>query len=454
MTSSVHVTISKILPILLVLLALLLDKNRVSGQSLQIKFESIGEYDYMDGKAFLEGSQVHLLCDISGQIQASHTVVFKRDGVKLSSNESILVPNSPLHFFVQNNLFSTSPYRSQFKLFIYDVSKEDQGFYSCHVEDSIGNVVVDGQYTNTAAAIPRIVVLYLPNKNRYPACSVVEGTIDVKIGSKINLRCTSELGNPQVELTWKRSTSSGSNDDVVGSVSMSDDEMTYNVPPITITQESDGDIFTCFMKPNTTFFPSGLRTCDVGPLNVISDVPLPIITPLIQNAVPGDTVSFQCALPGQTNAQFSWFWDPNWVFNKSPLSPDTKTFSLRNVRSYHHLTKVYCKTLSEGVEVSVYGLIRVNGPYEAPPNTPTPSVTKPAPKPGGGGMGNGETGGSDGGNGGTNGGSSVTSPSGSNGQERTTRSKGKGVLIQAANIKIVLTCLFLIVISDVICKSL
>ena len=357
--------------------------------------------------------------------------------MQITSGTTLLGPNPPSNYLVQENVndptrFDDNTYQ-QFKLKISKVSKVDEADYACEVQDSNGNLQIQGQFVNTPEARPRLVVLYLPDRNRYPSCTVEEGTTDVKVGSKVNLRCTSEFGQPEVALTWKKSTAFGSNEDVGSSAERDGDELTLSVPTITISADSHDDIYTCFMKPNTTFFPNGLKTCDIR-LNVVYNVPLPEITPPIQNAVTGDTVNFQCELPGVDGAEFTWYWEPNWEFRKFSESPDTSLLSILDVRSYHHLTKVYCRTFSQGEEVTVYGLIRVSGPYEEPPNTPAPSVIKPRPTKGG-------TGddGTNGGSGGSNGGGG--SPTVATGPEPTTKSGGHG--IQAVNIKTVLICLCL-----------
>lgn len=368
----------------------------VSG-NLQISFEVIGSYDLYDDagtlqKAYLAQDNVKIKCDVTNAaeilVQNDNVVVFTKDGTtRLTLDQQVLVDNPNGRFFLQHNILAND--RQQFNLFINGVSKDDQGDYQCRLENSDGTVVsaFDSAYWTQAppgegwSVDPRIIVLYLPDENRYPECVVDGGgSTDVKLDSTLSLKCTSEFGNPAVMLEWKRNNGvdpDPRNQIDVYSKSSSSSTETVITAKVTITADYDGVVFYCYMAPSVTYFPQGIDDCQIGPINIIdSNAILPTILPLVQVATPGQTVSFQCDTTDTTSPRFQWSWDPpEQSFEKLSVSPDNRTFTIRNVRSYHHLTKIYCKTVSEGVQVSAYGLIRVNyepDEFEEPPSLPPP----------------------------------------------------------------------------------
>ncbi len=140
-------------------------------------------------------------------------------------------------------------------LSIIDVTKRDEGVYSCKVistEDTIREVDVDSV---------NIAISFFPDEI-YPLCDQPQEMTFYQ-GSEVTFNCSSNAGNPLVSLTWIR-TGSGS---IPEANQVTHDGLTYSVLKLRPTVKDTESMYICQISSEA--FPEIVKSCHVGPIFVL-----------------------------------------------------------------------------------------------------------------------------------------------------------------------------------------
>lgn len=154
-----------------------------------------------------------------------------------------------------------------------DFSRADVGNYSCKVIQNYPTV------EEVAADTAEAELLYFPSASD-PRCSNSGDPIVVIEGTKLELNCSSDLGNPPVSITWSRAGHSYMKNALV----FQQDGRVYSVLTLTVGMKNDGDIFLCEIQSPVDPYKS---TCHAGPIRVIPNSDsnyIPIMEPTTELA--------------------------------------------------------------------------------------------------------------------------------------------------------------------------
>ena len=136
-----------------------------------------------------------------------------------------------------------------------DFSREDVGEYSCKVIRTSPTIAEVGSDTIRAD------LLFFPPASD-PQCFNSGDPITIMEGSTLDLNCSSELGNPSVEIGWTRAGhpySNGAAQEIIGN-------RIYSSITVTVTMENEGNLFLCEIEGVVDPYK---RNCHAGPLRVI-----------------------------------------------------------------------------------------------------------------------------------------------------------------------------------------
>ena len=137
-------------------------------------------------------------------------------------------------------------------LTIIDVTRADEGLYSCKVVNTEKTLKVAESKLN-------ITVHYFPSD---PICSQIK-QLEVLEGTTISMNCTSEIGNPSVSIKWKRGTS-GSAAPEAKQISRGD--ITFSELKVQLTVTDTNSFFLCEITSKP--FGSKTSSCHFGPFTV------------------------------------------------------------------------------------------------------------------------------------------------------------------------------------------
>ncbi len=143
-------------------------------------------------------------------------------------------------------------------LTINDISREDAAFYTC----SAGRQLPTG-FISLGSEMSYLAVLFPPSTD-YPSCSLIpqDGSLDKEVGDILEMSCTSELANPNVNLVWGRTG--------VGVIPEPTEYISSNILrseiSITVTKDDDKAYFVCITK--SAAFSNYAESCVVGPISL------------------------------------------------------------------------------------------------------------------------------------------------------------------------------------------
>ena len=201
-----------------------------------------------------ETDMISIHCEIWG-LQTGQGVTFSRQTVgesgRISWNGDVLTSVDDRFFLATRNGLEGSII---YLLTITDVNREDEGTYSCKV--------IDLDETLKANASVKVTVQYFIS-GKYPDCSSGSAdSITFQEGDMISFACTSEMGNPEVTLSWE----------LRGEVLNRDVEITRDNGIITstvnfrVSMSDSNALFLC--KAESYEFPGMTKKCHIGPIIV------------------------------------------------------------------------------------------------------------------------------------------------------------------------------------------
>ena len=139
-------------------------------------------------------------------------------------------------------------------LSIMDVTRQDEGEYTCYLVSSIGG------FTEIASDSVVVSVFYFPS-DLYPLCKGYDNTPVVE-GSIMTLNCSSEVANPDIAITWSRAgTALSTTEEIYNGI-------VYSSVTLKTRLQDSGSVFLCTIS--SAMFPGETRTCHMGPVNVVT----------------------------------------------------------------------------------------------------------------------------------------------------------------------------------------
>ena len=297
-----------------------------------------------------QGSAVRLKC--TADANRNNVVAWSKNG-QLIVVEGRLV-NTKLQRDDVNPLYTSTTrpdggsYSIESNIMFQSVQKTDTGVYECGLYESDprsgSSVVID-------AKDGMLDVLYYPPEP-FPLCQPrnVRFKINMRYERSVTLKCTSETGNPPVQLEWLKTTK-----DQITPTPMFGNEHRENdmiSSDLTLTGSIVDDqncVFTCTVS-SESFLPERRSSCSVN-INVVSPIRVSIYPNEVRTFV-GETADFRCrahSMHGSSmedSTEIQWSTEPA-VHNSSRVVIAGNTLQVKDVRESDNGTVVSCYALFE-----------------------------------------------------------------------------------------------------------
>ena len=179
-------------------------------------------------------------------------------------------------------------------LSITDITKDDQGIYSCKI------ITKEGSIREVASDVVNISVTYFPSESD-PVCSSFEN-INVMEGTTLTFNCSSEIANPPVSLHWRQTKEQ---DLTKGTENYVSNQRLVSSLSFKASMGDNGVMFLCVVT--SVAFPDDSRSCHIGPLNVKPNSNLP------RDDGDDDTQLFPISTPGIVPSQSTDTTDDNKI---------------------------------------------------------------------------------------------------------------------------------------------
>ena len=142
-------------------------------------------------------------------------------------------------------------------LTVTQVTADDEGSYICT------SFARETRKIETDKAVVKL--RYFPN-NQYPVCSdTPRDPIHIPDGRYLTLRCSTNMGNPPVNISWHH----GSNNANISDRQWKEDDELISEKRYTLTMEDQNAVFIC--RISSDMFWGRSEICQVGPLRLYSD---------------------------------------------------------------------------------------------------------------------------------------------------------------------------------------
>ena len=301
-----------------------------------------------------QGDTVELSCIITG-LTSSDTVNYVRWKRKMGTEtltdfESVIIANNTNKFAVAEVRQST--FRA-YTLTISGIQRNDSGLYSCHLGYSLGNNLP----TEISRSQDISVVYYLPSD--LPSCATQEDIATLTIGASVTVKCSSQLGNPIVNITWTEDSPSGQAE-VMSLKQLNEMDTTHLEYTFNITLDHQGTLLTCAIT--SELFPDFHRNCTIGPLVVDIPTTTTQLSPTTSPFVP----TMESDLNTTTVATLT-------ISNTTMSSSSALTVNVTD----SFTTDLFNDSMSTLVSSNVTDVVTTSKVVTYPYSTPNPSVTFP-----------------------------------------------------------------------------
>ncbi|XP_033109558.1 uncharacterized protein LOC117110829 [Anneissia japonica] len=188
---------------------------------------------------------------------------------------------------------------ANYELHIDRTQGVDSGDYKCVICEHSSLSFDCLKITEHQSQVATFTVRYTPSVPEYPQCTGLD--TQVSVNTDVEVTCTSQIGEPKVELKWKN------NGVEVSSVTEREDlekKMIYLMYSFTATLASSGIVLSC--SSSSSYFPSYSGSCSFNPL-VVVDMPVVTVTSGATEYEEGTQANFTCAASSATQiTNFDW----------------------------------------------------------------------------------------------------------------------------------------------------
>ena len=208
-----------------------------------------------------EGNMLSIHCQVQQLKISEHVVEMSRNVTGLNDRVSLdtkmMVDDDDERFFLaQRRLQDNS---MVYFLSIIEITRDtDEGVYHCIIREKDSLAEIKRESVTVSFK-------YFPT-DIYPICYPSDydsGEITMTAGQKMTINCTSELGNPDIEIVWLK------NDDPLESTKSTENGHSTLQLTFTTSMDDDGAIYVC--RITSVAFPDELRNCHVGPFKILPD---------------------------------------------------------------------------------------------------------------------------------------------------------------------------------------
>lgn len=203
-----------------------------------------------------EGGMLSIHCQIF-DLDPEYEVTLSRqlgdDNQRLSWNLDILQSVEDRVFLASRQLNDGSVV---YFMSITEVTKSDQGKYSCRILSLAGEFPKDIQSESVDVDIQ-----YFPDS---PECATEQESGQLESGQTLTVTCTANRAEPDVDLQWKRTGEGDLSDGTI--TSWTTNEKRFTNMTLKVRPEDDQVILVCQMISDA--FPERMATCHIGPFKV------------------------------------------------------------------------------------------------------------------------------------------------------------------------------------------
>ena len=207
------------------------------------------------------GGILSLHCRI-WNLDRSHTVSIYRKVT--GSHSEILTVNDDVLPAIEDRVFlavrQLPDGSAVYFLSITDITRNDQGAYSCKVVGTADN----DETVTLAREVADVEVQYFPVDSN-PLCTPNEA-LTLTEGKLTTFNCSAEAANPTVEMRWVKTGHGKLHQQNQATVR---DGVVYNELQIVPTISDKGKMFIC--QITSPVFPDAVQSCHIGPVDIIRD---------------------------------------------------------------------------------------------------------------------------------------------------------------------------------------
>lgn len=195
-------------------------------------------------------------CQVWNLASDHEVTMFRRVGSgiqRLSLGEGISEGVSERVFLAVRQLVDGS--KIYFLTFM-EATRADRGEYSCKVVD------IAAIQLNLPSDSVTVEIEYFPSDFE-PVCASSTRQVVVQAGHHLVLNCSSQVGNPPVNVQWMRA----GTDEILRSTRHIRGGMVFALLQLRPSERDDQAVFIC--KISSEYFPEEVKTCHIGPFTVV-----------------------------------------------------------------------------------------------------------------------------------------------------------------------------------------
>ncbi|XP_071944685.1 cell adhesion molecule 4-like [Antedon mediterranea] len=267
----------------------------------------------------LEGESVTVKCFIQGTLPESSAISWWKGDRQLSNKNNILIEDSRITATLTD---FPGTNKITYLLVISPSVREDEGKYYCRIISDNNEI---------RSEIIQVTILRKPS-DEYPQC--IKSKESYIAGSDVKLSCISELINPPVDLSWTRTKTSISDQDVSTDIL---DDIVYKHLQFTAKNTDNDETFVCLQISEVV---PATSNCTIANLNIqyIPEVKIRHTSVIFAGS---DSILFCQTAANPPVRKFSWTFQP--VLKSYEYATEGQVLRLLKPTISRNGTQITCK---------------------------------------------------------------------------------------------------------------